>query len=282
MEKSISNILEKRINQHNNYKEESYEMIPTSFPSLNKKLDGFKKGEVIVIAGRPSMGTTTLLLQLATEMATNSKILFNSLQHDEQWISDKLISIIEGQPFQNIRTGKFKKEGFRFPLEPSLTNEEFKSCDVVFYLKNIEKLKNLIVENKYDLVFIDWLQQLKDSENNEESVIIIQELKQLAKKNDICIILSSTVSWEVEYRGGDCRPKLSDLRCPETMEDFLDKVFMLYRPEVYGITEDYEGNANVNSADLYLVKNNSGKLYEFPLRTNDDFTKFYDREYLGF
>ena len=95
---------------------------------------------------------------------------------------------------------------------------------------------------------------------DEELAYILRKLKKVAKDNDCCVVLTSTLSRSVETRGGDKRPMLSDLRESGSIEQLADKVFFIYRPEYYNITEDEKGRSLMGKTDIIVAKNNRGPL----------------------
>jgi replicative DNA helicase len=258
MADAILSLLNDRWKQHFRQKDGSYDMIPTPFATVNEKIKGFKKGELILIAGRPGMGKTTLALQIAIESASVEKQLFVSLDNDKGWISDKVISQLESQSFGDIQSGKLREEiDVLSMMDSALIKASKRGFDTQFSLKSLRSIEKLLEIKHHDLLIIDWFQMLtcEIDDPSLDLIEVVKELKRIAKQKNIAIILTGNVSWMVEERGGDKRPVLSDIRCPEEAEEHFDKVFMLYRPEYYDITEDWEGNSMINKAELYLVKN---------------------------
>ena len=281
MAETINSLINRRWKQHYGLKDGDYDMIPTPFESINQKMKGFKKGELILIAGRPGMGKTTLALQIAIEAAAEEKLLYVSLDNDEEWISDKIISQMETQSFGDIRSGKLREElDVLNMMDKTLLKSSKRNFDTLFGIRSLRSIEKQLGIKHHDLLIIDWFQLLtcEIDDPSLDLIEVVKELKRIAKQKNIVIILTGTVGWMVEERGGDKRPMLSDIRCPEEVEEYFDKVFMLYRPEYYEITEDWEGNSLKNKAELYLVKNKTGEVYSTNLNIDENFTQFYENE----
>ena len=278
MVESVHNLVANRLNQHRKYKTSDYKLISSPFDKLNKNMKGFLRGELALLASRPGMGKTTLAIQLALGFSEHYKVLFNSLDNNKDWMIDKVISQIQGSGFNSLVTGDFCKESFDSDTVVSQLNTQ--NFDIIFDVSDVEVLEKKIEGSSYDVLIVDWFQKLSiDNEDSEEKLTdAIVRLKKIAEKNNIAVILTGFVGWQVEERGGDKRPILSDLRCPEETEQFFDKVFMLYRADYYDITEDMNGNSTKNLAELYLVRNKSGDLFSINLKVDDNFSCFSQDE----
>lgn len=277
MGKTISEQLKKRVKEHQTLNEKNNQLVRLSFKEINEKLGGLKKGELIAIGGRTGMGTTTLSLQLVLELSVNQKVLFNSLEHNQEWITDKVISQLLQFSFGDFHSGKYKNDNVILDLNSAINKTNERDLDIIYGFQKLADLEKELQQKAYDFVIIDWFQKLIYNENNKESdlTLVAIRLQEIAKQNNICIIVTSALSWQLEYRGGDNRPCLWDFLAPQETVNYFDKIFMLYRPEYYGFTEDENGVSNKNKSFLYLVKNTTGSLAEFELLIDDDFTKFY-------
>jgi replicative DNA helicase len=278
MVESVHNLVANRLNQHRKYKAFDYNLISSPFDKLNKNMKGFLRGELVLFASRPGMGKTTLAIQLALGFSKDYKVLFNSLDNNKDWMIDKVISQIQGLGFNSVVTGDFLKESFDLDtVNRQLNTQNF---DMIFDVSDVDVLEKKIEGSSYDVLIVDWFQKLSIDNNDSEKKLTdaIVRLKKIAEKNNIAVILTGFVGWQVEERGGDKRPILSDLRCPEETEQFFDKVFMLYRADYYGVTEDMNGNSTKNLAELYLVRNKSGDLFSITLKVDDNFSCFSQDE----
>lgn len=278
MVESVHNLVANRLNQHRKYNAFDYNLISSPFDKLNKNMKGFLRGELVLLASRPGMGKTTLAIQLALGFSEYYKVLFNSLDNNKDWMIDKVISQIQGSGFNSVVTGDFLKESFDFDTVIRQLNTQ--NFDMIFDVSDVDVLEKKIEGSSYDVLIVDWFQKLSiDNDDSEKKLTdAIVRLKKIAEKNNIAVILTGFVGWQVEERGGDKRPVLSDLRCPEETEQFFDKVFMLYRADYYDITEDMNGNSTKNLAELYLVRNKSGDLFSIDLKVDDNFSCFSQNE----
>jgi replicative DNA helicase len=218
MAKTLNSLINERWKQHYRLKDGDYDIIPTPFESMNQKMKGFKKGELILIAGRPGMGKTTLALQIAIESAPAEKQLFVSLDNDEGWISDKVISQLESQSFGDIRSGKLREElDVLNMMDKTLLKSSKRNFDTLFGIRSLRSIEKQLEIKHHDLLIIDWFQLLtcEIDDPRLDLIEVVKELKRIAKQKNIVIILTGTVGWMVEERGGDKRPILSDIRCPE-------------------------------------------------------------------
>lgn len=263
-------IIEEQFKKKTNRKQ----FIPTGFENIDNELIGLSKGELCIIGGRSGMGTTTLGIQLALQMGISHRVVFWNIHHSSEWMGDKLISQISHTPFQEVRNQKAFKVIDKNNVVSKMEKLHFNLFKKNRNLKDLNQL--LSVSNKIEIIIIDYL-QLLEYENqiefmHEESGMA--QLKRIAEKNNILIIALSQVSREVEERGGENRPRLGDILGPKRVSEFADKVFLMYRPEYYGITEDYLGNTNHNHISLELVKNTSGALHQFQLMKDNNFTHF--------
>ena len=136
------------------------------------------------------------------------------------------------------------------------------------------------------MIVIDYLQLMTGNNGNgknfnreQEIGGISRSLKELSKELDIPVIALAQLSRNVEQRGGEKRPQLSDLRESGSIEQDADMVMFLYRPEYYGVTQDEMGASVEGICELIVAKHRSGGLDTIPLRFIKEFTKFVDDDY---
>ena len=259
-------------------------LIKTPFNSLNHVIGGFAMGEMIVIGGRPSMGKTQFLINLATHLSKEHPTLFVSYDLSEHLLTYKILStitkfevdeLLRRQITNEEKTllNKYKTEGFKQHLfindaRSNSINDLKKHCI------------NQIKENGIKVIMIDYLQLLKGNRKyqNRDAEIsyICRELKSLASEHQVCIIITSQLSRALENRGGDRRPKLSDLRDSGAIEQDADKVLMLYRPIYYGVEFDEDNMPTKNIMKVIIAKNRRGGLGEITLSHNASFSVLTD------
>lgn len=276
----LSNILDEKTEDN---------FIPSGFNSIDKEIKGITKGELLVIGGRPAMGKTQLLISLLLNISKNHSCLFFSFDLSKEILLDRILYSITELDTQSINQLNKTEDGMS---KLSSLNKEIQDYKIHINesgtnsILNIEKeCERQIKENNVEVIFFDYLQLMgiknhRHSRENEVSSII-RSLKNIARKNNVAIIISSQLSRAVEQRGGDKRPQLSDLRESGTIEQDADKVIFIYRPEYYGFFQDEDGNSTVNSIELILAKNRNGVLNTFNLFKNENFSQIKEEEELS-
>jgi len=213
--------------------------LPSGFSNLDSLTQGFQNSDLIILAGRPSMGKTALSLNIGLNVIKNSKlpILFFSLEMSKEQIMYRIISIETGISQTRLRNGQlYKNDWIKFNKTLRFLSK------LPFFIDNSSnlsiqeirlKIKSIIIEyGKIGLVIIDYLQLIqnfnKKNENRvQELSIITRSLKGLAREFDIPIIVLSQLSRNVETRI-DKKPILSDLRESGSIEQDSDLVLLIY------------------------------------------------------
>ncbi len=246
-----------------------FSAVPSGFLDLDRLMRGLPKGELIVVGARPAMGKTAFLVSMMANMIQlNKPIAYITIENSAQQILLRLISNYMEISYQDIVSKEltpsqiddilFKTKVVR---DASITIEDncFSIDDI------IAQVDYLVKEKKIEIVFVDYLQLIKVKsrrENNREADVakVCRELKALARKYNIVIIVTSQLSRAVETRGGDKRPQLSDLRESGSIEQDADKVLFIHRPEYYNITEDENGESTLGIAEIIIAKDREGAL----------------------
>jgi len=285
--KSMDNLVSELLNKYKNEKEGHYiYQLKSGFEQLDKITNGFGKGEVIVIGGRPGMGTTSFMIQLVSNIVEDNKsVLFYSFDLPDEQLLTKLIACKTKIPGNKIN---------QFKLSDKEHVKLFEAADdiaklPIFIVGNpeinvydfIERCRLDLLKIKPEIIFIDSLQLIgnmgKHYDRDEELSLLMRELKVIARSFNIPIVISSQVSRDAEMRGGSKKPILSDLRSSGSIEEEADKVIFVYRPEYYGFG-DNEGNSALGLMELIVAKNNSGFLASAFLKYDLYFTHFTDFE----
>ncbi len=263
-------------------KKEQVTGVPSGFKELDKKTAGFQPSDLIIVAGRPSMGKTALCLNIAQYAAIETKTavaVFSLEMAKEQLVIRMLCSEaqVEGD---RLRTGFLKESDW-----PKLTLAAGALSDAPIYIDDTPalsvlelraKARRLKSEHSLGLVIVDYLQLMKGRsqvENRQQEISeISRSLKALAKELNIPVIAVSQLSRSVEART-DKRPQMSDLRESGAIEQDADLILFIYRDEVYNRSED---NPNKGKAEVIIGKQRNGPIGTVDLTFLDRFTAFKD------
>ena len=216
--------------------------VPSGIIDLDNVTAGFRKSDLIVIAGRPSMGKTALALSVARNAALESKVptAIFSLEMSSDQLAQRLLSSEARIDGQKARTGRLQTARWKDVVIASgkladapLFIDDTPALSILDLRSRARRLKR---EENIELLIVDYLQLMQGprrSENRQQEIShITQSLKALAKELDIPVIALSQLSRAVESRT-DKRPVLSDLRESGAIEQDADLVIFLYRPFVY-------------------------------------------------
>jgi len=265
-------------------KEDYYKLIRTGWANFDKPFGGFGAGEFIVIGGRPSLGKTQLLVNLALYISVSHPLLYFSYDLSNFILASRFMSCLSGIGADKILQQKLFAEDDEILRSLEKDMPRFKITISESYKNSISSFKNYCIEqiekNGYKVIMIDFLQMMGSSKhyNTRELEIshISRELKNIANDYNVCIVATSQLSRAVELRSGSKRPQLSDLRESGAIEQNADKVIFIHRPEIYGIMVDEDGNSTAGLVELIVAKNRNGRLGEVKLLRDTDFTSLKD------
>jgi replicative DNA helicase len=259
--------------------------IDTGFKELNKMLGGYQRGDLIIIAARPSMGKTAIAINSAIAASKIGEgALFFSLEMNKVKIVDRIIANETNIPRNRYFSGNmtstdwaefndFKKNVKDWVLDVDDQKQTVESIKI--NLRKLRKKKNV------NLVVIDYLTLLdfsgmdKGLRKDEQISKATKALKRLAKDEDIPIILLSQLNRESDKRGGSKRPMLADLKESGSIEEDADVVLLLYRAEYYGLTED-DGASTKNMGEIIVAKHRNGAVGTTKYRHDGTMSKFFD------
>lgn len=254
--------------------------ISTGFFMLDYLLCGMQPSDLLILAARPSMGKTALMLNIAGNMAKQgcSSAIF-SLEMSSQQIIDRQTAGESWVNSQKFRNGKFTKEDWeKIQAVQSKIYEWPVYIDdtaALHYREIHRRAWQLKKKFKIKAVFIDHLQLVrgdKESTRDREIGSITAGLKATAKDLKIPIILLSQLNRQLETRGpGKKRPAISDLRDSGNIEQDADVIMFLYRPAVYEEPEEYEGHT-----ELTVAKQRNGPVGPVNIKWVKEITRFYD------
>ncbi len=256
------------------------ETIQTGIEDFDERIPLFR-GEYIVIGGRPAMGKTHLLMNLALNMSTKVPVLYFSFDLSEGLLMKRMVAALSGISLNQLVMGSLNR--LELKLIESV-NAEFQERRLWISDQRTnslqilrERCKKHVEEDGVQVIFIDYIQLISSDRyrhNREmEMSYVSRELKAIAREFNVLIIASSQLSRMVETRGGDKRPILSDLRESGAIEQDADKVFFLYRPEYYGFMQDEDGNTTDGITELILAKNRSGSLERIQYARDSNYTR---------
>ena len=254
--------------------------VPSGFKELDRLTAGFHASDLIIVAGRPSMGKTALCLNLAQYAAIEKRVpvaIFSLEMSKEQLVIRMLCSEaqVEGT---RLRTGFLMESDW-----PKLTLAAGNVSDAPIFIDDTAamsvlelraKARRLKGEHGLGMVIIDYLQLMKGrtrvESRQQEISEISRSLKALAKELTIPVIAVSQLSRKTEERTGN-RPQLSDLRESGAIEQDADLILFLYRDEIYNRSEE---NPNKGVAEVIIGKQRNGPIGLIKLAFFDKFTTF--------
>ncbi len=259
--------------------------IRTPLADLTRLTNGWQNGDLVIIAGRPSMGKTAFALAAAKMAVKEDKhVCIYSVEMKGVRLTDRILC---GET--DIDPDKYRKGGLSSndwtKIEKSLNRlEKFKIHINDNSLINPEyvKARSRIMKKKgkCDLIIIDYLGlidpgRFKDRNREQEVAEISRKFKILAMDLNIPVILISQLNRSCEART-DKRPHLSDLRESGALEQDADFVGFLYRPEYYGFTEDDQNNSLKGLGELIISKQRNGRVGTIEFKYNESMTRIYD------
>lgn len=254
--------------------------IPTGFKSLDNMLAGFQKSDLIILAARPSMGKTTLALDIARLVATNHNIPVGifSLEMDSSQLVDRMLAAESRVNAWNLRTGRLNTDNDFSRLRDGLDRLSRAPIYIDDQSSNtISKMRSfarrLKLEHGLGLVIVDYLQLMATSKNYDSMVNQVTEisrsLKGLARDLEVPVIALSQLSRAVEARGG--RPRLSDLRDSGSIEQDADVVMFIHREDKYNENSDRQ-----NIAEILIEKHRNGPVGKVELYFDEKTSTFLE------
>ena len=254
----------------------------TGFKDLDRKLQGIQNGDLIVVAGRPSMGKTSLAMNLAENVLvdrdTKGAVLIFSLEMPGESLTTRMLSGMCKLNQQNVRSGQLKDNELKLLLQEG---ERLKNLplwiDDSSLLSPMElraKARRLARQEEHglSLIVVDYLQlmQLPTSSENRVNQIseISRSLKSLAKELQVPVIALSQLNRAVEQRPNK-RPIMADLRDSGAIEQDADVILFIYRDEVYN-----EDSDQGNKAEIIIGKQRNGPIGTVNLTFLKEYTRF--------
>ncbi len=258
--------------------------IPSGFKQLDDLTSGFQNSDLIILAGRPAMGKTSLALNIARNAAveSNTPVAVFSLEMSKAQLSMRLLTAEARIDSARLRGGFFNNDDWA-----RLTNAASDLSEAPIYIDDSPditsmeiraKARRLKMESGLGLIVIDYIQLMRGSATNERRDLEISEisrsLKGLAKELNLPVIALSQLNRMLEQRS-DKRPVLSDLRESGALEQDADLVAFIYRDEVYNTAED---NPRKGAAEIILGKQRNGPVGTAYLTFLKSYTRFENME----
>ena len=260
--------------------------VTSGFYDLDSFTQGFQKSDLIVIAGRPSMGKTALSLNIGLNIVKklNLPILFFSLEMSKEQLAYRILSCET-----NINNFRLKSGNLQTDEWVQLNNNMQTLSNLPLFIDDTpnpsiavirSKIKSILFEqNQIGLIVIDYLQLMSQFQGNSKTESRVQELSQItrslkiiAREFNVPIIALSQLSRNVETRVNK-RPILSDLRESGSIEQDADLVMMLYRENYYNLQSKQDTNPK-DITELIIVKQRNGPLGVVDLEFDSKYTKF--------
>ena len=251
--------------------------VATGLKTLDRMLSGLQRENLIIVAARPSVGKSSLAINIAQHASITKKsgIALFSLEMGREQIVDRMIASQAGIDSWRISTGNLEQEDFE---KYGVAAGELAEAPIfiddtpgISVLEMRTKARKLMLEHKIDLIIVDYLQLVR-SETAESRVQEVSEisqgLKNLARELKVPVLALSQLNRAVEQRGGDKKPQLSDLRDSGSIEQDADIVIFLYRP-----SEDDRQNVK-----LMVAKHRNGPTGDIDLFFKAEYTRFYEME----
>jgi replicative DNA helicase len=279
--------------------------VPTGLRDLDDKLGGLHQSDLIIIAGRPSMGKTSLATNIAFNAAKHiqdngkkSSIAFFSLEMSSEQLSTRILSEQARIGSNDIRRGRISDEQFDQFLETSkniaelpLFIDETPAISIAAMSNRARRIKRL---HGLDMVVVDYIQLMRGTTYNKDGRVqeisqITQGLKAVAKELGVPVLALSQLSRQVEQRDNH-QPQLADLRESGSIEQDADVVMFVYREGYYlsrtepreATVEHAEWQAKMNEvahlAEIIIGKQRHGPIGKVTLEFEERFTKFKDTQ----
>ena len=268
----------------NQQREDCLSGLPSGYVGIDRMTFGWQPGDLVIVAARPSVGKTAFALTMARNMAVEHQIpvaFFSAEMSGDQLMTRLLISEaglsadkLRGAKKMNQREwaqlneaiGRLEKAPMSIDITGSISVHEFRA-----------KARRLVSREHVKLIIVDYLQHMTGPpgvQNREQEVAAISRiLKDVAIELNVPVIALSQLSREVEKRGGNKRPQLSDLRDSGSIEQDADIVMFLHRPDYHGLED---ANSFPGETNVIIAKHRNGEIGEVQMRFLASECRFVD------
>lgn len=253
--------------------------VTTGFRDMDRLLGGFQRSDLVILAARPGVGKTSLMLTMALKAAEKGKLVaLFSLEMSAEQLVQRMISSLSRVDAQRLRIGNLHENDL-----PQVEEAIGHLADLPIYIDDTPaltplqlrtKCRRLHSEHGLDMVYVDYLQLMTADTRTENRVqevsYLSRMLKGLARELDTPVLTASQLSRAVEQRA-DKRPVLSDLRESGSIEQDADVVMFIYRDEMHNPATEHR-----NIAEVIVAKHRSGPVGMVQLYFNPNLTQFAD------
>jgi len=264
--------------------------VKTGYAGLDGLLGGLQRSDLIILAARPSIGKTTLALDIARRAATEQKacVALFSLEMSAESVVQRMLAAQADVDFWQVRLGKFLEHEERKIMKAAGTLSDtsiyIDDTPQVGTMSVTSKAKRLDFERRVDLIIIDYLQLIQGDSRKETRVQelsqITRALKLMARELNVPVIAVSQLSRAVEWRTTH-EPILADLRESGTIEQDADIVMFIYREDKYVTEEEWNRLHDIMGepypkgiADVIIAKHRNGPLGRVKMRFVDRVVRF--------
>jgi replicative DNA helicase len=277
---SLKQLLPKTFVEIANYSKGGVQGVPTGFKDLDEMTSGLQKGDLVIVAGRPSMGKTAFCLSIAMHSAVVAKYptAIFSLEMSKAQLAQRMLCGEARISMHLLRSGRLPQRDLpKLSLAAGPLSEAPLYIDDTPGITVLElraKARRLKKQHNLSLVIVDYLQLMDSSsplENRQQEISqISRSLKGLAKELDVPVIALSQLSRAPEQRGGDHRPQLSDLRESGAIEQDADVVMFVFREEFY----NKDDASKQGIAEIIIGKQRNGPTGSVALSFVKDYARF--------
>jgi replicative DNA helicase len=254
--------------------------LSSGFSDLDDKTAGLQKGDLIILAARPSMGKTSLAMNLAENVAIRERqpVAIFSMEMPAKQLANRLLASLGRVDTKRLRTGDLAEEDWpRITSAVTLLSEAPIYIDDTPALSPMElraRVRRLKRQHGLGLIVVDYLQLMQVAGKSDNRTAEISEisrtLKSLAKEMDVPVVALSQLNRSLEQRP-DKRPKMADLRESGAIEQDADLILFIYRDEVYNEDSDAAG-----TAEIIIAKQRNGPIGTLRLAFVGQYTRFED------
>ena len=260
--------------------------ISSGFKSLDDLTGGWQNSELILLAGRPAMGKTSLAVSMISNIACKHGIpaAFFSLESSKEHLTNRFCSVICG-----ISRCKIKEKNINEEEKRRFDDNIISLLEAPLYIDDTpalselelrDKAQKLVREYGVKIIVIDYLQLMNAkgaivSSRQEEVCYIVRSLKNIALELNVPIIVTCQLNRSVSRDGIEGkRPQLSDLRESDSLEQDSDMIIFVHRPDYYNIYMDENGNDLRGMVNVIIAKNRNGTTGSIYLKSSEDYMKY--------